>query len=79
MTEQIVYHRVIPENLKDSYVEFDQVDFNLSFEGRKMVVGSLRIEGELEVKYDSRFLNDTTSVDGSPINEKYSWKLFEYC
>tara|TARA_Y100000004_G_scaffold194907_1_gene260667 strand:+ start:926 stop:2065 length:1140 start_codon:yes stop_codon:yes gene_type:complete len=71
MTEQIVYHRVIPENLKDSYVEFDQVDFNLSFEGRKMVVGSLRLEGELEVRYDGRTLDDTTVVDGSQINEKY--------
>ncbi len=71
MTEQIVYHRVIPENLKDSYVEFDQVDFNLSFEGRKMVVGSLRLEGELEVRYDGRTLDDTTVVDGSQINNKY--------
>ena len=71
MTEQIVYHRVIPENLKDSYVEFDQVDFNLSFEGRKMVVGSLRVEGELEVLHDGRVLTSDVSVDGSLIKDKY--------
>ena len=48
--ESVMYHRVIPENLKTSYVEFDQVDFLLGFENRKMVVGSLRLEGELVVK-----------------------------
>ena len=48
--ESVMYHRVIPENLKDSYVEFDQVDFLLGFENRKMVVGSLRLEGELVVQ-----------------------------
>lgn len=69
--QQLIYHRVIPENLKDSYVEFDQVDFNLAFEGRKMVVGSLRVEGELEVRYDGKTLDDTTVVDGGQINNKY--------
>lgn len=47
--ENVMYHRVIPENLKDAYVEFDQIDFNLDFAERKMVVGSLRVEGELRV------------------------------
>jgi len=66
--DNIVYHRVIPENLKDSYKEFDQVDYLLSFEGRKMVLGSLRIEGEVEVlKGASPMLNhatDNLQLDG---------------
>lgn len=48
--ENIMYHRVIPENLKDAYVEFDQIDFNLDFAERSMVVGSLRLEGEVRVQ-----------------------------
>ena len=42
------YHRILPQNAKDSYSEFDVVDFNLSFPERSMVVGTLRLEGEVE-------------------------------
>ena len=47
--ENITYHRVIPENLKDAYVEFDQVDFNMDFKDRALVLGSVRLEGEVRV------------------------------
>lgn len=36
-------HLSEPENLKDSYAEYDTVDFRLSFSGRKLLLGSIRI------------------------------------
>ena len=39
----------IPENFADSYSENDNVDFMLSFPNEVLVLGSVRLEGELEV------------------------------
>ncbi len=67
----IVMHQVIPENLKtEGYNEFDQIDFLLTFEGRAIDLGSVRLEGEFEAKYGAEFLNSTNVVDGSAINLK---------
>jgi len=46
------YHRILPQNAKSSYTEFDVVDFQLSFPQRSMVAGTLRLEGEVEVLVD---------------------------
>ena len=57
------YHRILPQNAKDSYSEFDVVDFNLSFPERSMVVGTLRLEGEVEVLVDNAItLNQATAT-----------------
>ncbi len=40
---------VIPENYADSYSENDNIDFVLSFPNEVLNLGSVRIEGELEV------------------------------
>jgi hypothetical protein len=63
------YSEVIPENSKDSYTAHENVDFLLNFEGRAINLGSIRIEGELEAKYDGKFLNSTDDVNGV-INQK---------
>ena len=41
------YHSVQPSNVKATYTEFDLVDFEITFENRKMVANSLRIEGDV--------------------------------
>jgi hypothetical protein len=51
------YHSVQPENLKDNYVEYDNVDFVLSFPEQKLNLGSLRLEGEFAVTYSGESLN----------------------
>ncbi len=51
------YHSVQPENLKDDYVEYDNIDFVLSFPQHKLNLGSLRLEGRWKVQYDSKDLN----------------------
>ena len=70
----IVYHEIIPNNLQTSYTEFQNVDFELSFPNRKINLGSIRLEGELEVKYDGVFLNSTAQKDpagaGGEVNQK---------
>jgi hypothetical protein len=45
----INYSSAIPENLRDSYSEFDTVDFVLTFDNSALRLGSLRLEGDLEV------------------------------
>lgn len=45
----INYHSVIPTNLKTAYTEYDNIDFDLAFEGRSLNCGSVCIEGELSV------------------------------
>jgi hypothetical protein len=70
MDNRIVYSEVIPNNLKTQYNEFDVIDFNLSHPNRKLNLGSVRIEGELNVKYNNQNLNVDDVVDGSHINGK---------
>ena len=70
MDNRLVYHEVIPNNLKTSYGEFDVVDFTMSHPNRKLNIGSVRVEGEISVKYDAQFLNSDNVVDGTHINGK---------
>ena len=51
------YHSVQPENLKDNYEEYDNIDFVLSFPDHKLNLGSIRLEGELSVLYSNDNLN----------------------
>lgn len=70
MDNRLVFHEVIPNNLKTEYTEFDVIDFNLSHPNRKLNIGSVRVEGELAVKYNGEFLNSDNVVDGTHINGK---------
>jgi len=49
---EYLYHTVECENIKSTYGEHDNVDFNLNFPNRALVCGSVRLEGELEILYD---------------------------
>ncbi|PSR08364.1 MAG: hypothetical protein C7M88_10100 [Candidatus Arcticimaribacter sp.] len=40
-----VHHRAFPLSTQDIYKEYSNVDFRLSFPGRKMIANSLRVEG----------------------------------
>ena len=64
---QNVYHQVLPENVKDSYGEYDTIDFSLTFENRALVCNSIRLEGDLEVLNNSNPLCGVGGVtnDGS--------------
>jgi len=44
-----LYHSVECENVKVNYTEYDTLDFNLDFEGRALVCGSIRLEASIEV------------------------------
>lgn len=52
MSRNLVYHSVRPENEQVTYTENDQIDFILTFEGRKMIPSSLRIEGDVMIVPD---------------------------
>ena len=70
MESRLVYHEVIPQNLKSTYQEFDVVDFHLVHPNRKLNIGSIRLEGELNVQYDGQTLDSDAIVDGTHINGK---------
>jgi hypothetical protein len=44
-----IFNTVQPEALKDSYGEFDTVDFVLTFENQSLVLNSLKLEGTVEL------------------------------
>jgi hypothetical protein len=45
------YHSVQPENQQIDYQEMNNVDFNISIQGRKLVAGTVRLVGDIEVVY----------------------------
>lgn len=47
--ENILYHQVQAENVKNSYKEYDTIDFILSFEDRALITNSVRFEAEFLV------------------------------
>ena len=49
MSAPFLYHSVEPENSKATYTEYDNVDFVMNFEGRKLVCNTVRLEGLLRV------------------------------
>lgn len=60
MSNQYLQHRIFPLNTASTYNQYTNVDFRLSFPGRKMVANSVRIEGRFNVYKDStgtRLLN----------------------
>lgn len=50
MSVPFLQHSVLPENSASTYTEFDNVDFLMTFEGRKLLGNSVRLVGELRVK-----------------------------
>jgi hypothetical protein len=70
MDTRLLYHEVLPTNLKSSYGEFDVVDFGMTHPNRKLNLGSVRITGELEVSYDGQTLDSDSVVDGTHISGK---------
>ena len=45
----VQYHEVFPENVLTSYGEFDNVDFVMTYEGRKLQLNSIRVLFDIEV------------------------------
>ena len=60
------YSRIQPMNTKASYEEFDVVDFTISIpEGRSLLLGSVRLEGEVDVVANDTITLDQTTAVGS--------------
>ena len=57
------YHISQPENVKASYGEFDTVDFKVSYVGRKLVGGSVRLLADVSVSGNTD-LTETIAYDG---------------
>ena len=68
MASNYSYHRILPQNAKDSYKEFDVVDFEMDFPERSLLLGTVRLEGEVEITVDNTITlnqNVATSIGGN--------------
>jgi hypothetical protein len=66
MAKNLIHHSAAPTNEKTSYRDFDNAEFILSNEGRSLVMGSVRIEGELEMTVQGELYGTTvTSSDNT--------------
>jgi hypothetical protein len=59
MAKNIIHHSAAPTNEKTFYSDFDTAEFILSNEGRSLVMGSVRIEGELEMTVEGQLYGST--------------------
>ncbi len=66
MSTPFLYHSVEPENSKATYNEYDNVDFVMNFEGRKLVCNTVRLEGSLRVAYNGLPLPLVQPAAGPP-------------
>jgi hypothetical protein len=57
----ISYLSAIPENNKSSYSEYDTVDFMMTYENQSLVMGSVRLEGEVSVTHNGLPLNNVAN------------------
>lgn len=70
--QDIRYHSVQPSNKKPEYNEFDNIDFILNANNRKLIGGSLRIQGDVTCYPDGvNPLTETISFDG--LTGSHSW------
>lgn len=66
--ENIIYHQVEAENVKSSYKEYDQIDYIIGFEGRSLMLNSIRLEGNIKVTNDGT--NTIANTDDCAIDCK---------
>ena len=59
----VIYSSVIPENNKSSYSEYDTIDFVMTFENQSLQLGSVRLEGDLNVTQNDTPLNSPANQD----------------
>lgn len=78
------YHTVFPENTKDTYGEYDSVDFSLTFEGRQLVPNSVRVYADLSfanttnsdpVKDDAALFNFDPTIGAHAFVESYQTEM----
>lgn len=73
MAQALIHHSAAPQNEKATYSDFDNVEFVLSNEGRSLVMGSVRIEGELNITVQGELFGLTnTSQDVTTYFDKYA-------
>ena len=71
--QDIRYHSVQPLNKKASYTDFDNIDFQLSAQGRKILANSIRILGDITVypTQTATNLEEVISYDG--LTGSHAW------
>lgn len=61
----ILYNSAQPEAIKDTYTEYDNIDFVLNFENQMLVVDSLVIHGEFQCEKANNAVPQNVSMDAS--------------
>ena len=66
----VIYSSSIPENIKDEYTEYSNVDFVMTFKDQLLNLNSIRLEGDLDVKHDSSSLNSVANTDKNIVYDR---------
>jgi len=70
--QDIRYHIVQPSNKRETYTDFDNIDFLVSATGRKLVMGSVRLVGDMTIYPDgSNPVTESISFDG--LTGSHAW------
>lgn len=70
--QDIRYHVVQPSNKRDTYTDFDNIDFLVSATGRKLVMGSVRLLGDITV-YPNQADPTTETISFDGLTGSHSW------
>jgi hypothetical protein len=70
------YHSVKPENTKENYQEFDNIDFLMSAENRSFVAGSFRLCGNVQIQWPAVPNPQVPNVIYEPLNIKTAYDGF---
>jgi hypothetical protein len=72
--QDIRYHSVQPLNLKaDGYTDFDNIDFQIACQGRKILGNSVRILGNITVYPTQNATNLAENIYYDGLTGSHSW------
>jgi hypothetical protein len=62
MATPYLFHEIQPENSKSQYTEFNNLDFVMTFEGRKLLCNSVKLQGDLRITKGGSNLTSTEDI-----------------
>tara|TARA_R110002153_G_scaffold43023_2_gene121973 strand:+ start:3344 stop:4492 length:1149 start_codon:yes stop_codon:yes gene_type:complete len=63
MESNLIYHSVAPENVLESYTEFSNVDFVLTFDGRAIELNTIRVTADCVVEATNELKDKTANTN----------------
>jgi hypothetical protein len=62
MAAPYLFHEIQPENSKSQYTEFNNLDFVMTFEGRKLLCNSVKLQADLRITKGGANITDSEDI-----------------